>query len=145
MKKLLLLCLMVVYSFALTPFSLENIKEVNLKFLNKKEKIPKDIETKVTNAVKSRLESLGIKTTSSIYSNFLIKVDIYKVDKKDFVTCSIFIVEEVIPKRDKSLETIAIVYKKDDSFVAEDLATDIYESVVLYLLDDFIEQYKSEN
>ena len=145
MKKLILLFLLTVYSYALTPYSLENIKEVNLKFLNKKETISKELEEKITKKVKEKLETLGIKTTSNNYSNFLIKVKIDKFGKIDFVRTSIMIVEDVNPLRDNSIETIAITYKKDDDFEAEKLDADIYESIVDYLLVDFIEQYKAEN
>jgi hypothetical protein len=68
-----------------------------------------------------------------------------KIADKQFVQTSIMIVEDIKPVRDESLLTIAITYKKDDSFIAENLEVDIYESIVDYLLEDFIEQYKAEN
>ena len=40
---------------------------------------------------------------------------------------------------------MAITYQKSDDFEAEDLEKDIYESIVEYLLVDFIDQYKEEN
>lgn len=145
MKKLVLFLSLCIYSFAITPYSLENIKEVNLKFLNKKETISKALEEKITKKLKEELEKLGIKTETDKYSNFLIKVKINKFDKTQFVQTSIFIVEDITPARDKNIETIAITYKKDDSFEAEELEADIYESIIDYLLEDFKEQYKSEN
>ena len=39
MKKIIFLFLAAIYSYAITPFSLENLKELNVKFLNKCEKI----------------------------------------------------------------------------------------------------------
>lgn len=145
MKKLILITLFTSYLFAITPYSLENIKEVNLIFLNKKETISKALEEKITKAVKEKLEKVGIKTKTDKYSNFLIKVKIHKFDKVDFVRASITIVEDVKPIRDESIVTIAVTYKKEDNFEAEELEVDIYESIVDYLLVDFIEQYKAEN
>jgi len=145
MKKLILLFFTFVYSFALTPYSLENVKEVNLKFLNKKENISKKLEEKITKKVKEELEKLGIQTKTEKYSNFIIKAKVLKIANKQLVQTSIMIVEDIKPVRDEALLTIGITYKKDDSFIAEDLELDIYESIVDYLLEDFIEQYKAEN
>jgi len=145
MKKLILLFFTFVYSFALTPYSLENVKEVNLKFLNKKENISKKLEEKITKKVKEELEKLGIQTKTEKYSNFIIKAKVLKIANKQLVQTSIMIVEDIKPIRDESLLTIAITYKKDDNFIAENLELDIYESIVDYLLEDFIEQYKAEN
>lgn len=61
MKKLILLLLFCVYSFAITPFSLENVKELNVKLLNKNETISKALEEKIENKVKEKLEAIGIK------------------------------------------------------------------------------------
>lgn len=145
MKKIVLVLSFLLYSYAITPFSLEKLNEVNIKVLNKKENISKKLELKIQKAVKNRLEKLGIKTQTNKYINFLIKIDINKINSKNFVRTSIMISEDVFPVRDKSVEALAITYKKDDSFIAEDLEVDIYESIVDYLLEDFSEQYKDEN
>lgn len=145
MKKLLLLAIFLTHSFALTPFSLEGLKEVNLKVLNKRETISKELETKIENKIKEEFKKLGIKTQSKSFSNFKVRIKIDKIKDVDFVRTSIIVSEDVIPLRDTSLETIAITYKKDDSFESEDLEIDIYESIIEYLLEEFIEQYKEEN
>lgn len=145
MKNVVLLCLFTIYSYAITPFSLENIKELNVKVLNKKETISKILEEKIEKKIKEEFQKLGIKTDTNNYSNFLIKIKINKFDKITFVRTSISIVEDITPLRDKDIETIAITYKKDDSFEAENLELDIYESIIEYLLEEFIEQYKEEN
>ncbi|WP_320033410.1 hypothetical protein [Halarcobacter sp.] len=145
MSKLILFFIFAVYSFAITPYSLENLKELNIKILNKKENISKKLEEKLENNIKTKLENLGIKTNTDKYINFLVKIKIDKIKDINFVQTSIMISEDVLSLRDKSLEILAITYKKDDSFEAEDLENDIYESIVDYLLEDFIDQYKAEN
>ena len=145
MKKLFLLILIVTYSFSITPYSLENLKEFNVKVLNKKKTISKELEKKIVDKIKDEFNRLGIKTQSKNFSNFKIKIKIDKIKNVDFVRTSISVSEDVIPLRDENLEMLAITYKKEDSFEAEDLELDIYESIVDYLLDDFIEQYKNEN
>lgn len=145
MKKLILLFLSIVYSYAITPFSLENLKEVNVKFLNKKDVIPKALEEKITKKVIEKLHELGIKTHTDKYSHLKMSVKIDKFDKVTFVRTKIVIQEDVQYLRGEPFEFMAITYEKSDSFEAEDLEKDIYESIVNYLLEDFIEQYKAEN
>ncbi|QDF28443.1 hypothetical protein [Halarcobacter anaerophilus] len=145
MKKLILFLLFTLYSFAVTPYSLENLKEVNLKVLNKKNEISEKLEKRLNEDIKVKLEKAGIKTKTEKYSNFLVKIKINKIKDINFVRTSIMISEDVIPLRDKDVEALAITYKKDDSFEAENLEKDIYESIVDYLLEDFLEQYKDEN
>lgn len=145
MKKLILVILAVVYSYAITPFSLENVKELNVKFLNKNETISKTLEEKITKTVKEKLEKLGIKTKTDRYSHFKMSVKIDRFEKITFVRTKILIQEDVKYLREEPFEFMAITYEKSDSFEAEDLENDIYESIVNYLLEDFIEQYKAEN
>ena len=145
MKKLILLFFFAVYSYAITPYSLENIKELNIKFINKKDVIPKVLEEKITKEVKDKLESLGIKTTSDKYAYLKMTVKITNFDKIKFVRTSLVLQEDVKLQRDENFEAMAVTYQKNDEFELEDLEVDIYESFIKYLLDDFIEQYKSEN
>lgn len=146
MKKLILLLLFCVYSFAITPFSLENVKELNVKLLNKNETISKALEEKIENKVKEKLEAIGIKTNTDKYSHFKMSVKIDKFDDVTFVRTSILIQEDVTTMfREKPVHAMAITYQKSDEFEAEKLEEDIYESFVNYLLVDFIDQYKEEN
>lgn len=144
-KQLFLLIFLSLYSYAITPYSLENLKEVNIKILNKKNTISKQLEKEIKNKIEEEFKNIEIKTESNKYSNFLIKIKIDKFEKTTFVRTSIMIMEEINPLRDKSLETVAITYKKDDEFESDNLEIDIYESIIDYLLVDFIEQYKEEN
>ena len=145
MKKLLLLIFVFTYSFSISPYSLENLKEINIKVLNKKKTISKELEKKIEDKIKEEFTKLGIKTKSKKFTNFKIKINIDKIKDVDFVRTSIIVSEDVIPLRDKDLVIIAITYQKNDYFEAEKIEDDIYESIIDYLLVDFIEQYKEEN
>ncbi len=145
MKKLILLLLSSIYLFAVTPFSLENVKELNVKVLNKKEIISKELETRIEKKIEEELKKLGIKTQTEDYINFTITINIDKIKDIDFVRTAISISEDVTALRDKELVKMAITYKKGDSFKAENIEEDIYESIVEYLFEDFEEQYKEEN
>lgn len=145
MRKLIVFIFLFTYSFAITPFSLEGLKEVNLKILNKKKNISEKLEYEMKSKIKDELKKLGIKSETKNFSNFLVKIQIDKIGDIDFVRTSIILSEDVKLFRETNFEAIAITYRKDDSFEAENLEKDIYESVVDYLLADFIEQYKEEN
>lgn len=145
MIKIIFLFLTTIYSYAITPFSLENLKELNVKFLNKSEKISQALEEKITNKVREKLQSVGIKTNTDTYAHLKISVKIDQFGKTQFVRTSIIIQEDVKLLRNPSFESMAITYQKSDDFEAEDLEKDIYESIVDYLLVDFIDQYKEEN
>ena len=54
------------------------------------------------------------------------------------------IVENVELKRASSINGIAISYTKDDLFETASIETDVKESV-LFLMDEFLDQYKEEN
>lgn len=148
MKKILLIAFLLLTNlFALSPFSLEGIHEVNLKVIDKSKLTTKEILEKVNYDLQYNLKKLNIKIKSENFSNFIVKIQGIKIQEKYVMHISMFIVEDTIPSRDKSLENMSITYYKDDFFDSnsKEIQTDIYESIIDYLLSDFIEQYKEEN
>ena len=133
--------------FALSPFSLEGVKELNIKVLDKSKYTAEKNLDIIKNKVKTSLSNLGIKTKSDKFSNFIVKIQGEKFGEKYALHVSMFIVEETYPIRNQDLETMSITYYKDDFFESsqKELQIDIYDSVVSYLLEDMIEQYKEEN
>ena len=117
MKYILVLSLFYLNVFALSPFSLEGFKETNIKVLTKKNKlISKEFKERLLKELRSQLEQSGIKTSSDLYSNFALKIESIKIDDKAAVNVSLFIVEDVIPSRDTTLENMGITYKRNDFF-----------------------------
>ena len=148
MKKFIFIALLLVTNlFALSPFSLEGIKDVNLKVIDKSKLTTKENLEKIKYDIKYNLEKLGIKTTSEHFSNFIVKIQGIKLKEKYVMHISMFIVEDSIPTRNKSIENMSITYYRDDLFDSDskEIQTDIYESVINYLLSDLLEQYKEEN
>lgn len=145
MKKLTLFILSIYYCYAITPFSLEGLKELNVKFLNKNEIISKTLEEKIENDVKVKLKAAGINIQTSKYAYFKMGVKIDDFEKTKFVRTFIVVQEDVTLLRKSPFESMAITYQMNDDFEAENLEKDIYESIVEYLLTNFLEQYKEEN
>jgi len=145
MKHLILTLLLISSTFALSPFSLEGVKNVNIKLFDKSKLLSKEFKEKVVSKVQKEFIKVGIKTQSEEFSNFIVKIEAVKIQKKYVVNTSIFLAEDIIPSRNKSLESLGITYQKSDFFETEDLEVDIYESIVEYLLFDMLEQFRDEN
>jgi hypothetical protein len=133
------------FLYAVTPFSLQNVKSVNIVIADKGKVLHKDTVPKIKKDVEAKLQELGIKTQTDDFINFIIKVDVIKLEKKYAVKVSLFIIESVNPLRDKELQNVAITYNQDDFFIADELDEEVYESAVEFLLYSFEEQYIEEN
>jgi len=147
MLKLFLTLLITTNIFALSPFSLEGIKSVNLKVIDKSKLIPEQNLDSIKNQIEIELKNANLKTTSDIFSNFIIKIQGTKLNEKYAFHISMFIVEESIPIRNQKQEIMSMTYYKDDFFdtSSKNLVQDTKESIIDYLLSDFVEQYKEEN
>lgn len=133
------------FLYALSPFSLEGVESVNVRVLSKNKLVSKDTIKKIEEKTIASLKKMGIKTTTDEFSNFLIKIQVEKIDKQFAVNVSLMLVESINPTRDTGLTNIAITYQKSDFFIADDLNSEVYESAVEFLLPLFEEQYIAEN
>lgn len=147
MYKLFLIFIFTINAFAITPYSLEGFKEANIKLSCKNKAVSKEFKKDLKQQIIKQLQKANIKTSSKEYSNFVVKIEILKLKENFAVNASIFIVEDIIPARDKEQLSMGITYKKNDLFdtTKKELENDIKESVINYLLEDFLEQYKEEN
>lgn len=149
MKNLLKISLVLVLStnflYALSPFSLEGLKNVNVRVLSKDKLVSKDTIKQIEKETIASLNKMGIKTETDEFSNFLIKIETKEIDNQFVVNVSLILVESVNPIRDRDLTNIAVTYQKSDFFVADELNEEVYESAVEFLLPIFEEQYIDEN
>lgn len=144
-KFFLILAVSTTFSFALTPFSLEGVKEVNVRILNKDKTFPKELLKKMQTETIKKLESAGLQTTTDQFSNFLIKIDTDKINEQYVVNINLMLIEMISPQRNQKLVNIGITFQISDFFIADDLEDEVYSSVVEYLVPTFVEQYKEEN
>lgn len=130
--------------FAISPFSLEELRGVNITVLNKsgllEESLAKEIEKKIA----FKLLPLGIESSSKQFSNFLIKLDLIKSSTPNICHVTLSLIENGTFKRTKPIDALAISYTKNDLFECVDVQKEIVESID-FLVDEFIEQYKEEN
>ena len=129
-----------------SPFLLTNIKELNVKFVDKSKSLNKKQKQTIKENIAKELQNVGIKTKSNEFANIIFKIESLELEKTKVFNITLRVVEDVIPKRDKSLESIAIVYYKNDMFeLEEDPISMVNESIFKYLLPEFVKQYKDEN
>lgn len=137
-------CLCTLPLFALTPFSLEALKEVNVTLLDKQKLLNEVYLKTIKIEVENKLQNVGITTTTQHFSNLLIKIQKYAIKESTFIHVSLSIVENAELKRSPSINGIAISYTKDDMFETTSIEADVKESI-LFLLDELIDQFKEEN
>lgn len=147
MKSLLKLCIFLAFStalFAESPFSLESLSSVNVTVLNKHKRLNDAYVTALEKEIASKLSESGIGTATKHFSNFLIKIQEINVQNNSLMHVTLLLVENAHLKRPTGVDAIAITYSKDDFFETKSAETDIKESI-LFLVDEFIDQYKEEN
>lgn len=133
------------FSYAITPYSLEGIKSVNVKVFDKSKLVSKETIAKIHKDTETALKKMGIEVNNSEFLNFIIKIQAEKIHDMFFIHVSLFTIENVIPQRDKNLQSLAITYYIDDMFSAKELESEVYDSAIEFLLSSFEEQYKAEN
>jgi len=145
MKKLFIILLCsALSSFAITPFSLENLKSVNFKILDKSKILKSEVKKALKEQIKEKLLAAHIQPKSDNFANFLIRFKLYQIGEKKLCTVSLLLIEDVSIQRAAITRAIAITYQKDDSFEVENFEEDLSESIE-YLIDDFLAQYEEEN
>ncbi len=146
MKQLLLLPILALNLFAISPYNLEGIKELNVRISDKGKLLPKETKLKFENKIREDLEKLGIKTNTKEFVNFVIKLEGLEIKEKQIVNVSLIINENINPTRDPKIQGIGLTYMKNDLFeVEETVEKDIEDTIFNLLFDDFKKQYKEEN
>ena len=131
--------------FALTPFSLEGLKEVNVALVDKGKLLNLEQKKALEKEIEQKLHRLNIQTSSKHFSNFLVKAERIKSSHSSLYHVSISLSETTTLDRSKKpLEAIALTYIKEDMFESQNPFEDIKESL-LFLLEEFTEQYMEEN
>lgn len=147
MKSLVTFCMLFAFStvtYAESPFSLESLQSVNVTVLNKHKNLNELYVRSLEKEIESKLSEAGIGIATKHFSNFLIKIQEMKVQNTSYMHVTLSLVENAQLKRPKGVDAIAITYSKDDFFEAKSMEPDVKESI-LFLVDEFIDQYKEEN
>ncbi len=149
MKKLLTLFVFVFLTqttlFATTPYNLEGLKSLNILIIDLSDAIPLSLETKLAHDLKKELEANGIKTSKDGVGAMFVKMTTIKQKNRAIVYITLGVGEEAMIHRDKGVESFVVTYSYDDMIETEKLEEDVYDAVMNFLLDEFLEQYHEDN
>jgi hypothetical protein len=144
MKKLLFLLALSSFLFASQPFTLENLDNLRIYFVNKAPFLDKELEQRIKDKVTSKLQAQAIHMNSIDASTLILKVEAIKLETNYVINTQLAIAEEVITKRKEDVQTFAFTYHLNDFFDTKEPRIDTLESFE-FLLEEFLDLYKEDN
>ena len=149
MKKLFPLISFLLFSqlalFATTPYNLEGFKALNVIVLDKSETISPQLIMRITAELKSKLEKNGIESKKDDVGALFVKITSTKIGKITVAHIHLGIGEEAEVKRSHPVKSFALTYSYDDLVESENIEAEIYDSVINFLIEEFLEQYREDN
>jgi len=143
MKKIVLLITLCATLFGALPFTLENLKDLRIFFVNKTDYIDKKQKAEIQGMIEEKLKSAGFTMNRVDSSTFMIKIESTKIDKTYIVNVQIGVGEEVITRRKDKVETLAFTYMANDFMESDEPYDETLESIN-FLMDEFLELYKED-
>ncbi len=132
--------------FATTPYNLEAIKALNILIIDQNDVLSTAAEKQLKSALKKKLASNGIKGEKDGVGAMFVKINATVKGKITIVFITLGVGEEaVIQRGDKEIASFALTYSYDDMLESLNPETDVYDSVINFLVDEFLEQYHEDN
>ena len=144
MKILFLVLLTCSFLLSSSIYTLDSVKNLNIYFDNKSGFLDKKNKEDINEYVETELKKAGFifgRTDSII---FFIKVKAKELDETYFISVDMGIAEEVITKREGSIETFARTYSSNEFIESVEPYEDTLE-VIEFLLQQFIESHRDDN
>lgn len=149
MKKLSFFILFTLFSqlalFATTPYNLEGIKALNVLVLDENGVISKQLEERLSKALKAKLEANGVMSQKDGVGALFVKVRSVKVGKVHVIHLTLGVGEEAEVVRASKVKSFVLTYSYDDMIETKNPDADVFESVMEYLIEEFLEQYYEDN
>ncbi len=149
MKKLFSLAVIILFLplalFGAGPYNLEGIHDLNVLVIDENKAISPQLTDKIADELKSKLEKNGIKSRKDGVGTLFVKISSLKVGKNTVVGISFGIGEEAEIMRSGRVKSFVQSYNNSDLFESEDVNADVYDSIVNYLMGEFIEQFHDDN
>ncbi len=131
--------------FGAGPYNLEGIQALNVLVIDENRAISPQLTQKIAQELKSRLEKNGIKSKKEGVGALFVKISSLKAGKSTVVSIAFGVGEEAEIVRSGRVKSFVQSYSDSDLFESEDVNADIYDSVVNYLMGEFIEQFHDDN
>lgn len=131
--------------FATTPYNLEGIKALNVLVIDQSATISPELEKKISVGLKSKLEKNGIASKKDGVGAMFVKITSTKIGKTTVAYINLGIGEEAEIDRSHKVKSFALTYSFDDMIESENIEADVYDSVMNFLIEEFLEQYHEDN
>lgn len=130
---------------AVAPYNLEGIESLNVLVIDSSKTITPELKQKIEKELKEKLEKNGIKSKKDGVGALFVKIDALQSGNSIVVSISFGVGEDARIKRDGTVDSFVVSYSNDDLFESEDVNADVYESIVSYLMEEFLEQFREDN
>lgn len=143
MKKLVIILALSLSLFGAPFFTLDNLDNLRIFFMNKTDFIDKSEGEKIKGMAEKKLKAAGFRMNEVDASTFMIKIESIKLEKKYVVNTTVAIGEEIITNRKESPQTFAFTYYMNDLIDTDEPYEETMESIE-FLMDAFIEAYNDD-
>ena len=131
---------------ATTPYNLESIKALNILIIDQNDILSTAAEKQLKNALVKKLSANGIKGEKDGVGAMFVKVNATVKGNITIAFITLGVSEEaIITRGDKEVASFALTYSYDDMIESLNPETDVYDSVINFLVDEFLEQYHEDN
>ncbi len=131
--------------FATTPHNLEGIKALNVLVIDQSNTISQQTKKKIHTALKKKLEENGILSKKEDVGALFVKITSTEIGTTWVAYIQLGIGEEAVVERSGGVQSFVIAYSIDDMVESEDIDAEVYDSVMNFLINEFLEQYHEDN
>ena len=125
------------------PYTLENLKKLNLYYVDKSGLFDKQEQNKMKTTLKNKLLSHGFNLHATDPSTLVVIIETIDIDDTIIANISLLVGEEVITKREKNIQTMALTYH-DNKFIELDEARQEIKEIINSMLGDFLKLYQED-
>jgi|LGVF01.1.fsa_nt_gb hypothetical protein len=149
MKKLLsIIAALLLYYIPLsasTPYNLEGIRALRVLIIDTQNTISPESNAKIVDAVKKKLKNNGIKSEKEGVGALYVKLTSAKVGETTVVHINFSVGEETEVLRSYRVPSFALTYSFDDMIDSKNVEADVYDSIVNFLTEEFLDQFHEDN
>lgn len=131
--------------YATTPYNLEGVKALNVLVIDQSTTISAALKEKIRADLKAKLEKNGIASTKDGVGAMFVKITSTRIGKTTIAYINLGIGEEAEIERQRKVKSFTLTYSFDDMIESENIEADVYDSVMNFLIEEFLEQYHEDN
>ena len=131
--------------YATTPYNLEGFKALNVIVVDNSATISPQLTKRLVTELKSKLEKNGIESKKDNVGALFVKITSTKIGKITVAHIHLGMGEEAEVERSYKVKSFALTYSYDDMIESENIEAEVYDSVMNFLIEEFLEQYREDN